>query len=114
MAGLLVAGAIIAAVGAFTASNTVPPSKAGAGSGAISGYTVSSVHYTLGATDPTQIASVGFNLDTAPVAGSSIKIKLVSSGSTWYSCTNATTAVTCTTTGATVASADSLTVVVAD
>src|ERR1700709_1132309 len=35
---------------AFTASNTVPASAAGAGAGAVSGYTVSALHYSLNAT----------------------------------------------------------------
>ena len=32
---------------AFTATNTVAPTQAGEGYGAVSGYTVSNVHYTL-------------------------------------------------------------------
>lgn len=107
--------AIVAGVFAFTASNTVPGSQAGEGQGTITGYVLSSVHYGLNASDPTKIDSVQFNLDTAPAVGSTIKIKLVSSGSTWYSCTNAATAVTCVTTAiqATVATADQLTAVIA-
>ena len=48
-----VLGAIVVAVAlatgayAFTATNTVPGSSAGSGSGTISGYTVSSVQYQL-------------------------------------------------------------------
>jgi TRAP-type C4-dicarboxylate transport system substrate-binding protein len=98
---------------ASAAANSVPTSKAGDGSGVISGYTVTAVHYTLNGTNPTTIDSVTFTLDTAPVAGGTLKIKLVSSGSTWYGCTNVTTAVTCTTTGAPVSTADSLEVVAA-
>jgi hypothetical protein len=48
------------------------------------------------------------------VAGSTIKIKLESAGSTWYSCTNVAAAVTCTTTGANVLTANELQVVIAD
>jgi uncharacterized protein YpuA (DUF1002 family) len=103
---------LAAATYAFAAANTVPASKAGDGSGDITGYTVSAIHYTLNAA-PTTIDTVTFTLDTAPVAGSTIKIKLVAAGSTWYSCTNVTTAVTCTTTGAPVLIADSLQVVTA-
>jgi len=99
---------------ASAAANTVPVSKAGDGTGAISGYSVTAIHYVLGATDPTTITSVTFNLDSAPASGGTIKIKLVSGGSTWYSCTNVSTVVTCTTTGATVSSANSLEVVVSD
>jgi hypothetical protein len=98
---------------ASAAANTVPTSKAGDGSAAVSGYTVSAVHYNLNAANPTTIDSVTFTLDTAPVAGGTLKIMLVSGGSTWYSCTNVTTAVTCSTTGAPVSTANSLEVVAA-
>jgi hypothetical protein len=106
---LIMAGATYA----FAAANTVPASKAGDGSGVISGYAVSAIHYNLNATTPTNIDSVTFTLDTAPVAGSTIKIKLVAAGTTWYTCTNVTTAVTCNTTGAPVSTADTLQVVIA-
>ena len=102
---------------AFAAANTVPASKAGDGSGAISGYTASAIHYALNGTTPSTIDAVTFTLNTAPTAGSTIKIKLVAAGSTWYTCTNAGTAVTCnngSTIGAPVTSADSLEVVIAD
>ena len=110
-------GAVTVAGGAyaFTASNTVPTSAAGSGSGTISGYAVSAVHYNLNASTPQNIDSVTFTLDIAPPAGGSVKVKLVAAGSTYYSCTNVTTAVTCTTTSpqATVATADQLLVIAA-
>lgn len=101
---------------ASAAANIVPGSKAGDGSGPISGYTVTAIHYNLNST-PSTIDSVTFTLNSAPVAGSTIKIKLVAAGSTWYSCTNIAAAVTCnngTTLGAPVLTADSLEVVVSD
>ena len=116
VAGVATAGLTLGTY-AYTAANTVPASKAGDGSGAITGYTASSVHYNLNATNPQNIDSVTFTLNSAPVAGSTVKIKLVAAGSTWYSCTmSGTPAVnaSCTTTGATVATADQLTVVAAD
>lgn len=76
-----VAAIIAAAVFAFTASNTVPASKAGEGTGTITGYVVDTVHYTLNAADPSKVDSVTFNLDTAPVAGGTIKAQLVTAGS---------------------------------
>jgi len=106
-----------AAVYGFAAANTVPTSKAGDGAGVVSGYTVSSIHYNLNAANPQSIDSVTFNLDTAPVAGSTIKIRLDNTGSTWYTCTNVATAVTCNnggTLGASVTTANELRVVVAD
>ena len=110
---LVLAGATYA----FAAANTVPGSKAGDGNGTITGYTVSTIHYIVNGTNPATIDSVTFTLNTAPVAGSTIKIKLVNAGSTWYSCTNVGAAVTCnngSTLGAPVSSADSLEVVIAD
>jgi hypothetical protein len=110
-------GAVVVSGGAYalTASNTVPTSSAGAGSGTISGYTVSNVHYNLNASNPQNIDSVTFTLDTAPPAGSTVRVKLVAAGSTFYSCTNSTTSVSCTTTSpqAAVATADQLLVVAA-
>ena len=94
----------------------MPASKAGDGTGAISGYTVSNVNYNLNAANPSNIDSVTFDVDVAPSAGADMEIKLVAAGSTWYSCTNVTTALTCVTTSpqATVATADELRVVIAD
>lgn len=110
-------GAVTVAGGAFalTASNTVPTSVSGAGSGSISGYTVSNVHYNLNATNPQNIDSVTFAVDVAPPVGATLKAKLVAAGSTYYSCTNVTTTVTCTTTSpqATVSSVDQLLVIAA-
>jgi hypothetical protein len=105
------AGAIVAGSYAFTAANTVPNSLAGDGSGTVSGYTVSAIHYNLNASNPQNVDSVQFTVNTAPTAGSTEKI--VAGGNT-YSCTNATTTVTCTTTGLTVASIVSLRVIIAD
>ncbi len=116
----LAAVAIIAVVAlagfGFAASNTVPGSKAGDGAGTITGYVVSTVHYNLNATNPRNIDSVTFALDSAPVAGSTIRVKLVAAGASYYSCTNAGVNVTCNTTSpqATVLAADELRVVVAD
>ena len=115
-------GAIVAVAGSgFAAANTVPTSKAGDGNAAISGYTVStgSVHYSLDSTDPGKIDSVTFTLNSAPQTGSTVKIKLVSSGTDWYTCTTSGTPAvnaTCATTSpqATVASANELRVIVAD
>lgn len=111
---LLVVMVFSMAVYGFAAANTVAASFAGDGDNAISGYIITAVNYNLNTTDPGTIDSVTFTLGTAPAAGSTIKIKLVNAGTTWYDCTNVTTAVTCTTTGAPVATADRLRVVIAD
>ncbi|MDQ1496365.1 MAG: hypothetical protein QOG69_2848 [Actinomycetota bacterium] len=109
----ILAGILGLAGFAFTASNTVPASKAGDGTGAVTGYVVSSVHYGLNATDPTKADTVTFDLDSTPIAGSTIKTKV---GGNWYTCTNVVAAISCPTTSpqATVAPITTLQVVVAD
>jgi hypothetical protein len=109
-----VIAAVCVAVGAyaFTASNTVPGSNAGSGTGVISGYTVSNIAYTLNS-DPSKIDAVTLTLDKA--AGT-VKIQLVTAGS-WYSCTNSSgNDWSCDTTSpqATVLPANNLTVVATD
>ena len=109
IAALIAAVCVAVGAYAFTASNTVPGSSAGAGSGTISGYTVSNVAYTLG-TVPTNMDAVTFTLDRA--AGT-VKAQ-VQTGGSWYSCTNtANNDWSCATTSpqATVQPADQLTVV---
>ncbi len=116
---LAFAGLVAVAGSGYAAANTVPTSKVGDGAGAISGYTVSQIRYGLNSTNPTNIDTVSFVLDSAPAAGSTVKVKLVSTGSSWYSCSlSGTPAVnaSCTTTSpqATAATANELRVVVAD
>jgi hypothetical protein len=112
---LAVVGAALAVGGyAFTASNSVAATQAGDGAGTISGFVVSSVKYNLNATNPGNIDSVTYSLDSTPPAGSTIKTQLAPAGS-WYTCTNVSTAVTCPVTSpqATVAAATNLRVVIA-
>ena len=78
--GVIILAALVS-VGAyaFTTSNTVPATKAGSGSAAISGYTVSNVQYTnSGGT----ISAVQFNLDDGAGA---VSVQLSASGS-WHDC----------------------------
>ncbi|MBI4789335.1 MAG: hypothetical protein HY782_20075 [Chloroflexi bacterium] len=107
---------VSAAAYGFAASNTVPASSAGEGSGAVSGFTVTAVHYNLNATTPANIDSVTFTIAPPVPAGGSVKAKLVSAGGTWYSCTvTGGTSVACTTTSpqATAQTTDTLDVVAA-
>jgi hypothetical protein len=114
-------GAIIAlslAGHAFLAANTVPASHAGDGSGAISGFTVSAVHYVLNSTTPSNLDSLTFTISPAPATVSgTVKVKTPSTGA-WITCGVSGTTVTCpstgTLTGVTVTSLDSLEVVAAD
>ena len=108
----LLALAVACGVYAYAATNTVPNSNAGSGSGTISGYTVSSIAYTLNSTTPTNLDQVAFTI--APTTTSTVKVQLAAAGS-WYSCTNTAGSVTCNTTSpqATAAGATQLTVVAA-
>ena len=103
------------AVYGFAASNTVPASSAGEGSGTVSGFTVTNVHYNLNATTPSNIDSVTFTISPAVPGGGSVKVKLVTTGD-WYGCTvTGGTNVSCTTTSpqATAQTTDTLDVVAA-
>ena len=106
VAALAAAAALGSATYALTGSNSVAATAAGSGSGAISGYAVSEISYSLDGANPANIASVSFTI--SPATATTVKARL---GSTWYDCANSAGSVSCTTTGAAVASADSLTVV---
>ena len=89
---------------AFTASNTVPDTTAGSGSGVVSGYTVTNLHYNLNATNPANIDSLTFTINPAVPSTSTGKVviqaALSTGGPSTYSCTTDTTGatVTCPTT----------------
>lgn len=74
--------AISVAAYAFAAANTVPNTRAGDGTGTVSGYNVTNVVYTLNGSDPSKLDSVAFDLGAAAVQ---VQVQLVSSG-TWYAC----------------------------
>lgn len=107
-------GLVAAATVGYANTNTVPGSNAGDGAGAISGYTVSNVHYTLDATTPSNATSVSFN--TSPVlTGTSTKRISLDNGATWIPAGNCTgTAPVSCTISATVTSLTNLRVVAAD
>lgn len=107
---LCVAGLSGTGMYVYTAQNSVPPSYAGAGAGAINGYTASNLAYTLNASNPQTIDSVSFTLSSvAGAVPSSVQVQL-SPGGTWYSCPASLTP-TCTTTGESAAAATQFTVV---
>ena len=113
---IVLALALIAAVAIYglAASNTVPDSGAGDGTGTISGYTISNVAYTLNATTPSDIDKVTFTVTPGGSAGAPtvVKAKLVSTSSTYSNCTNTSgTTWECSFTGVTVAAADELRVI---
>jgi hypothetical protein len=96
---------------AFAAANTVPDTKAGDGSGVVSGYDVTSVVYTLNGTDPSTLDSVAFDVGAA---ATTVEVQLVATTGSWYACVLGTgTTWSCTTTGLEVSTIDQLRVVAA-
>jgi hypothetical protein len=102
--GVVVAMAIAGGAYAFTAANTVPATTAGAGSGVVSGYTVTNIHYALDATTPVNIDTLTFNVSPViPNTGTGKVIAqttLSTGGPNNYTCTTNTAGdtVTCATT----------------
>lgn len=92
---LIAAAAIGIGSYAIAAANTVPASNAGIGSGTVSGYTVTNIAYTLGAT-PSDIDLVEFDISPSSPTPT-VKARFVTGG-TWYDCTVAGAAVDCDTT----------------
>jgi hypothetical protein len=102
---IALAGGIALAIGggayAFTASNTVPASTVGAGAGAVTGFTITNLHYALNATTPGNIDSLTFTISPAVPSTSSGKVVIAAAlstgGPTNYTCSTdvAGTAVTC-------------------
>jgi len=80
---LVVAAALATGAYAFTATNTVPASSAGSGSGTISGYTVTGIAYTLNATTPSDIDSMTFTLNANALT---VKAKIVAASTTYTNC----------------------------
>jgi hypothetical protein len=81
---LLLTALLAVAAYAFTASNTVPDTLAGDGSGDITGYAVSNVHYVL-ASNPANVDYWTFDLNDA--AGT-VQSKVVSASASYVSCAN--------------------------
>ena len=102
--GVVVALAIGGGAYAFTASNTVPATTAGAGSGTVSGYTVTNIHYGLNPTMSANIDSLTFTITpVVPSTGTSkvtIQAALSTGGPLAYTCSTDTSGatVTCATT----------------
>lgn len=88
----LLTAVLAAGAYAFAASNTVPSSNAGSGSGTVSGYTATNLTYTLTAADPNTIDTLTF--DIAPTTTSVVKVKAGSTGS-WKTCANSSGSITC-------------------
>jgi hypothetical protein len=108
----LLALIVAASAYAFTASNTVPSSAAGEGSGTITGFTASAIHYTLDTANPANITGVSFTLAPAPTATATVRAAL--NAGAYVNCTGPVSGTwSCPVTG-TVLAATSLKVVAAD
>jgi len=103
--------AVAAASYGFAAANTVPATRAGDGAAAVSGYTVTNVHYNLNAANPQQLASVTFTISPAVPPTGTVRVS-TDGGATWGAACTTGSSITCTT-SATVASVTGLRVVAA-
>jgi hypothetical protein len=94
----------------FAASNTVPATGMGDGSGTISGYTISDITYELDGTH-SNITAVSFEV-AGSVPPTKVEAQLVSGGN-WFACDNGGSGsrYSCAVTGVTTAAANQLRVV---
>ena len=80
---------------AYAAANVVDESGAGDGDGVVSGYTITDIEYTL-ASDPTELASVGFNVNPTSGAGAAGDVRITNNPldatPTWVVCVGDNTA----------------------
>ncbi len=97
LAGLLAVSG--AAVYGYAAANTVPASRAGDGSAAVSGYTITNVHYNLDAVNPQQLSSITFTISPAVPSGGTVRVS-TDGGVTWTAPCSTGTSITCTSTAA--------------
>ena len=75
----------------FAAANVVPDSKAGDGTGVVSGYTISNIHYVLDTVTPSEIDTVTFTTDVAVPATGTVYVVADNGAGTEYesdACTN--------------------------
>ncbi|TAJ19020.1 MAG: hypothetical protein EPO65_07800 [Dehalococcoidia bacterium] len=112
-----VAGATVMAVGgmAYTAANTVPATVAGSGSGAVSGYTISSIVYNVNASDPRNVDSITFSYSPSSPDPTRARVS-GDNGTTWFNCDSAIvggsdSVTACATSGLTVAAVSTLIIV---
>lgn len=99
---------------AYAAANSLTESGAGDGTQAISGYTVSNIHYVLDSTNPSNISAVTFSL--APTAGAGPATSVVAQvapSTAWSTCTLTSGTWSCPLTGVTALAASNLRVVAA-
>lgn len=71
---------------AYAASNSGLGAAGGDGAGAISGYVVTNVSYSLNTLDPTLVDAVSFDIN-APGSLPAVKVKLARDSAAWHDCT---------------------------
>ncbi|MBM4410742.1 MAG: hypothetical protein FJ037_05385 [Chloroflexi bacterium] len=116
LSGLSGAALVAAGGAAFTAANTVPATVAGSGSQTVSGYTITNMVYNLNASNPQNIDSVSFSYATGSPPDPTKARVSHNNGTTWFNCDSAIVPASdavaaCATSGATVAAASTLIVV---
>jgi hypothetical protein len=87
-------GALAVAAGgsAFTASNTVPATTLGQGSGNVTGAVATSINYTLDAVDQSTVVGVHFVVSAIPLFSvAQLKVTVSGTDSAWQSCTTTDT-----------------------
>ncbi|HYN89262.1 MAG TPA: hypothetical protein VER55_12055 [Ardenticatenaceae bacterium] len=86
--GLALALVLAVAARGFAASNTLSSSAAGDGRAAVSGYTISSVVYTLDDVDPRIVSQVRFTVTppSGAAAPRTVRAKLISTSSSYVAC----------------------------
>jgi hypothetical protein len=98
---VLLAIAAIAATGAYaytSAVGGVNPPRLGSGTSSIGKYALGTPVYNLNANSPQNIDSVSFTLTNA-TASTVVRVRLINTGGTWYSCSSAAApTITCATT----------------
>jgi hypothetical protein len=89
LALLVLALILAAATYGFAAGNTVASGVAGEGTGDISGYAVTNVHYTLNSSDPTRFTNVRIDLGAAAATGNVYVGVSLDGGvpASWVTCT---------------------------
>ncbi len=73
----------------FAAGNTVDPSRAGDGEGAITGFDITDITYDVNTTNPSMLSTVSFTVNNGSVVPSDVWVTLVDGSTTWDDCTAA-------------------------
>jgi len=84
---MVTAAATLALAGtAFTNSVTAPTSTTSTSASVIGEFTVSTVAFNLNTTDPRRVDSITFTIVNPGTTPSFVRVKPVSTGTTWYTC----------------------------